>query len=97
MYAHTHHVYTYIRKMLYIHKGKKKASIYAYVCINVHSFKRQGRPCVLFAAAGGGGGSVVKSCPTIATPWTVDRQAPLSMGFSRQGRWSGLALFAKAF
>ena len=25
-----------------------------------------------------------------ATPWTVARQAPLSMGFSRQGCWSGL-------
>ena len=25
-----------------------------------------------------------------ATPWTVARQAPLSMGFSRQGYWSGL-------
>ena len=25
-----------------------------------------------------------------ATPWTVARQAPLSMEFSRQGRWSGL-------
>ena len=24
------------------------------------------------------------SCPTIATPWTVAWQAPLSMGFSRQ-------------
>ena len=24
-----------------------------------------------------------------ATPWTVARQAPLSMGFSRQGYWSG--------
>ena len=24
------------------------------------------------------------------TPWTVARQAPLSMGFSRQGYWSGL-------
>ena len=24
------------------------------------------------------------------TPWTVARQAPLSMGFSRQGSWSGL-------
>ena len=23
------------------------------------------------------------------TPWTVARQAPLSMGFSRQGYWSG--------
>ena len=25
-----------------------------------------------------------------ATPWTVAYQAPLSMGFSRQERWSGL-------
>ena len=24
------------------------------------------------------------------TPWTVARQAPLSMGFSRQQYWSGL-------
>ena len=24
-----------------------------------------------------------------ATPWTVAHQAPLSMGFSRQGPWSG--------
>ena len=24
------------------------------------------------------------------TPWTVARQAPLSMGFSRQEHWSGL-------
>ena len=25
-----------------------------------------------------------------ATPWTVARQAPLPMGFSRQEHWSGL-------
>ena len=25
-----------------------------------------------------------------ATPWTIARQAPLSMGFSRQEHWSGL-------
>ena len=25
-----------------------------------------------------------------ATPWTVAHQAPLSMGFYRQGYWSGL-------
>ena len=24
------------------------------------------------------------------TPWTIARQAPLSMGFSRQEYWSGL-------
>ena len=35
-------------------------------------------------------GFVTKSCPTLATPWAVARQAPLSMGFSRQEYWSGL-------
>ena len=38
----------------------------------------------------GGGGSVDKLCPTLAAPWTVAHQAPLSMGFSRQEYWSGL-------
>ena len=38
----------------------------------------------------GGGGLVTTSCPTVATPWTVPRQAPPSMGFSRQEYWSGL-------
>ena len=33
---------------------------------------------------------VVKSCMTLATPWTVVCQAPLSMGLSRQEYWSGL-------
>ena len=37
----------------------------------------------------GGGGLVAKSCPTLATPWTVACQAPLSIGFSRQECWSG--------
>ena len=37
-----------------------------------------------------GGGLVAKLCPTLAIPWTVARQAPLSMGFSRQEYWSGL-------
>ena len=37
-----------------------------------------------------GGGLVAKSCPTLATPRTVARQSPLSMGFSRQEYWSGL-------
>ena len=34
---------------------------------------------------------LVKSLSRLfATPWTVAYQAPLSMGFSRQGYWSGL-------
>ena len=36
-----------------------------------------------------GGALVAKLCP-FATPWTVARQAPLSMEFSRQEYWSGL-------
>ena len=39
----------------------------------------------------GSGGLVAKLCPTLATPWTVACQAPLSMGFSRQEYWSGLS------
>ena len=37
-----------------------------------------------------GGGLVVKSCLTLATPWTIARQAPLPMEFCRQEYWSGL-------
>ena len=33
---------------------------------------------------------VVQSCPSLCNPWTVAHQAPLSMGFSWQGYWSGL-------
>ena len=33
---------------------------------------------------------VTKSCLTLETPWTVTRQAPQSMRFSRQEYWSGL-------
>ena len=36
------------------------------------------------------GGLVTKSCLTLATPWNVACQSPLSMGFSRQEYWSGL-------
>ena len=33
---------------------------------------------------------IAKSYGTFVTPWTVVRQAPLFMGFSRQEYWSGL-------
>ena len=36
------------------------------------------------------GGLVAKSWQTLVTSWTVARQAPLSMGFSRQEYWNGL-------
>ena len=37
------------------------------------------------------GGLNAKSCLTLATPWTVACQAPLSMVFPRQEYWSGLS------
>ena len=40
--------------------------------------------------SGHSGGLVTKSCPTLAIPWTVACQAPLSMGFSRQEYWRRL-------
>ena len=33
---------------------------------------------------------VCQACPTLATPWTIACQSPLSMGFSRQEYWSSL-------
>ena len=37
-----------------------------------------------------GGGLVTKLCLTLVTPWTVDRQSPLSLGFPMQDYWSVL-------
>ena len=38
------------------------------------------------------GGLVTKSCPTLASPWTVACLVPLTMEFSRQEYWSALPL-----
>ena len=45
---------------------------------------------VCLLSSGRSGGVVAKSCPTLATPWTVACLALLSVGFSRQEYWSGL-------
>ena len=37
----------------------------------------------------GGGDLVAELCPTLTIPWAVACHAPLSMGFSRKGYWSG--------
>ena len=39
---------------------------------------------VIIFCHGGGGGLVAKWCPTLATPWIIACQAPLSMGFPGQ-------------
>jgi len=43
------------------------------------------------------GGLVNKLCPTLTTPWTVARRAPLSMRFSRQEYWIGLPFSSGIF
>ena len=42
------------------------------------------------SACNAGGGLVAKSCLTLAAPWTIAFQVPLSMGLSRQECWNGL-------
>ena len=68
------------------------------------SFRRLTVACVLTTRGGHGACSLhvvgvvtVCSCSSVqsrvrlsAAPWTVARQAPLSMGLSRQAYWSGL-------
>ena len=47
--------------------------------------------CIDLTQQHGGGAVVTQSCLTLAIwIWTVARQAPLPMGFSRQEYWSGL-------
>jgi len=33
---------------------------------------------------------VTKSCPTLARPWSVVHQAPVSVAFPKQEYWTGL-------
>ena len=47
-------------------------------------------PASIYHTLNIGRGLVTKSCSTLATPWTVACQVPLSMGFSRQEYWSGV-------
>ena len=59
------------------------------------------RPCVPdnslhnSGAKGGGGGLVAKLRPTLVSPWTVARQAPLSTGFSME--WVAISFSTGSF
>ena len=44
----------------------------------------------ILGISNGGGGLVAKLYLTLATPWTVACQVPLSMGFTKQEHGSGL-------
>ena len=59
----------------------------AYMCLFELCFSQGIRPLVGFL---GHGLSCFIHVWLFETPWTVARQAPLSMGFSRQEYWSGL-------
>ena len=55
-------------------------------------------PCLTFHGIGKAGLCNVIYCECVlshvrffATPWSVARQAPLSMEFTRQGYWSGMS------
>ena len=67
-------------------KGPWGGLLYIYVCVCVCVCMYV---CVCICVYGGGD-LVAKSCPTLETAWTVTREAPLSMAFSRQENWSGL-------
>ena len=51
---------------------------------NVNRYSHCGEQC-----GGGGGGLVAELCLTLATPWTVACQAPLSVGFSSKSTGVG--------
>ena len=46
--------------------------------------------CVHFCRHPHGGVHACSAVSDCANPWTTARQAPLSMGFSRQEHWMGL-------
>ena len=64
-----------------------------YECIHMNVFHMNSYVCIHMNTCSC---LVAKSCPTLfATPWTVARQVPLSMGFPRQEYWSGFHLLLK--
>ena len=86
---------TYIKYRSKIHdenKGQRKGKwiILLHICVCLRS-------SITSFEGGGGDGLVAKSCPTLTTPWTVACQAPLSMGFFRQGYRSGLPFPSPSF
>ena len=56
----------------------------------IHSEKRYSKAVWLLSIVRAYCHLVAKLCLTLATPWTVAHQAPLSMEFSKQEYWSGL-------
>ena len=62
----------------------------AYVCVIIKVIYSQTSPLVLCSCCAVCYALLLSCVWLFVTPWTVARQAPLSMGFSRQEYWSGL-------
>ena len=76
-YTHTH-IYTYAYTDTHRHAHIcTYMYMYTQTCVHTHTCT-----CVLQAKS-------LQSCLTLATPWAVAHQTPLSMGFSRQESWRG--------
>ena len=74
---------------MYILQGKSLAMIFVYQKINalkIFFFLRFGHIALYATCA-----CTFSHIQLFATPWTVARHAPLSMGFSRHEYWSGLS------
>ena len=63
-------------------KGREEARITKTIPKQLTKWQNMVRTCMSAKS--------LQLCPTLATPWNVSRQAPLSMGFFRQEYWNGL-------
>ena len=84
MHTNTHtqnprtHTYTHMHAQIHT-----DMHTYAHTCVCIHRHEYTHIcTCVLHAKS-------LQSCLTLATPWAVAHQTPLSMGFSRQESWRG--------
>ena len=68
---------------------KLKLQYFGHLIQRANSFPSGGQSIGASASASSGDLDD-KLCLTLAIPWTIARQAPLSMGLSRQEYWSGL-------
>ena len=73
----THKINRHSRSILKFGFWYKEENIYINMCININTVYIC---CVVV--------QVLSRVQLFMTPWTVARQAPLSMGFPRQGYWS---------
>ena len=69
---------------------REKPSLVSFLAFSGDTGGLVAKLCGLVAFSGDTGGLVAKLCVILVTPWTVARQVPLCMRFSRQEDSSGL-------